>query len=146
VRELIDLMKENDLCEIDLRSEESRIKLRRGGQPIATYLPAAAPMTLPAGGSNAVASPAGESAPKTAGNLKNITSPIVGTFYASPNPDSDPFVKVGSKVNGETVVCIIEAMKVFNEINAGVSGTIAEILLSNGQPVEYGQVIFRVEP
>jgi acetyl-CoA carboxylase biotin carboxyl carrier protein len=71
---------------------------------------------------------------------------MVGTFYAAPSPDSDPFAEVGMKVNGETVVCIVEAMKVMNEIKAEVSGTIAEICVKNAEPVEYGQVMFRVKP
>jgi acetyl-CoA carboxylase biotin carboxyl carrier protein len=75
-----------------------------------------------------------------------IKSPIVGTFYATPSPDSDPFVEVGSQVDAQTVVCIVEAMKVMNEIKAETSGTIAEILVSNGQAVEYGQALFKVKP
>jgi acetyl-CoA carboxylase biotin carboxyl carrier protein len=75
-----------------------------------------------------------------------MKSPIVGTFYATPTPDSEPYVEVGSTVNTQTVVCIIEAMKVMNEIKAEISGTIVEILVTNGQAVEYGQVLFKVRP
>jgi acetyl-CoA carboxylase biotin carboxyl carrier protein len=79
-------------------------------------------------------------------NLAVIKSPLVGTFYASPSPDSAPFVELGSHVDAQTVVCIIEAMKVMNEIKAETSGTIAEILVGSGQAVEYGQVLFKVKP
>jgi acetyl-CoA carboxylase biotin carboxyl carrier protein len=79
-------------------------------------------------------------------NLTVIKSPLVGTFYASPSPDSAPFVELGSHVDAQTVVCVIEAMKVMNEIKADTSGTIAEILVGSGQAVEYGQVLFKVKP
>ena len=79
-------------------------------------------------------------------DLIEINSPIVGTFYATPSPDSEPYVDIGSEVQAQTVVCIIEAMKVMNEIKAEVSGTIVEVLVTNGQAVEYGQALFRVRP
>ncbi len=85
-------------------------------------------------------------APQQQENLVEIKSPIVGTFYATPSPDSGPYVEVGSQVTPQTVVCVIEAMKVMNEIKAETSGTIVEVLVTNGQAVEYGQVLFRVRP
>jgi len=86
------------------------------------------------------------SAPQPDEDLVEIKSPIVGTFYVTPSPDSEPYVELGSAVRPQTVVCIIEAMKVMNEIKAEASGTIAEILVTNGQAVEYGQVLYRVKP
>ncbi len=150
VGKLIELMKDSDLSELTLHCVGMRLKLRRGPSGAVMTVPMAmpaAPVAHAAPAAAAPAAPAKESAPaKPASNLIDIKSPIVGTFYSSPNPDAQPFVKVGSKVSAETTICIIEAMKVFNEIPAGVAGTVAEILISTGQPVEYGQVIFRVEP
>jgi acetyl-CoA carboxylase biotin carboxyl carrier protein len=154
IRQLVRLMRDNDLSEVDISWEGSRVKLKRGSENGLVYAPQAMPVSMPVAHAAApapaatvpAASGAVPAAPaKPASNLTPINSPIVGTFYSSPNPDADPFVKVGSKVSPDTVVCIIEAMKVFNEIQAGVSGTIAEILVASGSAVEYGQVLFRVE-
>lgn len=150
VRRLVELMKEFDLAEIDLRQSEQRIRLRKDQEPVvvpAGY--AAAPMALPAAlpshaaASSGSAAPAAASGESAAGHF--IASPMVGTFYASANPDSPPFIKVGDQVGPETIVCIIEAMKVFNEIPAECSGKIAAVLVENGAAVEYGQKLFRVE-
>lgn len=143
IRQLVKLMKDNDLSEIDLEWEKSRIRLRRGTAVVAAA-PAYAPALAPAPAAPAAA---GESAPpKPASNLLEIKSPMVGTFYSASSPDAEAFVKVGSRVSPDSPVCIIEAMKVFNEIQSGVSGVIREIAVENGAPVEYGQVIFRVAP
>lgn len=151
VRRLVELMKEFELAEIDLRQSEQRIRLRKDQDPVLVpggYAPLApAPTTPPlAAGS---AAPAGGSAPAAsaseAANAQFITSPMVGTFYAAANPDAPPFVKVGDQVGPDTVVCIIEAMKVFNEIPAECSGKITAVLVENGAAVEYGQKLFRVE-
>jgi acetyl-CoA carboxylase biotin carboxyl carrier protein len=153
VHYLVRLMQRYELSEIDLREGEQRIRLQKGGRlAVAPAAPAAAPVSYapapaeiapastPPPGTNAPASPAPGKA------LKEIKSPTPGTFYSSANPTSEPFVKVGSKVKPETVVCIIEAMKIFNEINADVTGTVVEVCVENQQPVEFGQVLFRVDP
>lgn len=152
IKRLTKIMKENELVEIEIKHGDDKISLKRSqpqavvGQPIAAA-PAVGPESV-------VVSPSqqGEAAAETAagaagpaGDLEEIKSPIVGTFYATASPDSKAYVEVGSHVDSQTVVCIIEAMKVMNEIKAEVSGTITEILVDNGQAVEYGQLLFRVK-
>lgn len=150
IRQLVRLMRENDLAEIDLRWQNSRVRLRRGPDPSASpvmYAAAPLPPAPPARVASDASDPAGPTTPAgTASHLATINCPIVGTFYASSGPDAEPFVRVGSKVVPTSVVCIVEAMKVFNEIPAGLSGTIAEILVENGAAVEYGQALFRIQP
>jgi len=151
IREIIEIMKENDLLEVEIEHGEDKIFLKRSQPQSATILGglAALPMVgaqpaIPVG-----ASGTGAAQPSITGkeeNLVEIKSPIVGTFYATPSPDSGPYVEVDSHVEPQTVVCIIEAMKVMNEIKAEVSGTIVEIPVTNGQAIEYGQVLFRVRP
>ncbi len=144
VRSLVELMKEHDLSEIDIREGATRIQLRRGSDPVVTVAApqvAAAPAAAPA-----VSQPsAAEQRRADDAHVAMIKSPIVGTFYAAPTPDSPPFVKVGDHVGPETVVCIVEAMKVFNQIPAEVSGKIQTMLVENGQPVEFGQPLFKVD-
>ncbi|MBY0585683.1 acetyl-CoA carboxylase biotin carboxyl carrier protein [bacterium] len=145
IKQLVRLMKDNDLSEIDLEWETSRIKLRRGTTVVASAPPMAyapAPVAAPAPSSGE--GQAGKSAASS--NLLEIKSPMVGTYYSASSPDADPFVRIGSRVAPDTAVCIIEAMKVFNEIQSGVAGVIREIAVENGAPLEYGQVIFRVDP
>jgi len=138
-------MRQHDLSEIDLREGELRIRLRRGplDRPIVTtstpHVPAAPVAAAPV-------SPAPVEAAKPAKNLVTIKSPTPGTFYVRPKPDEPPFVQVGSRVTPTTVVCIIEAMKIFNEITADCSGVVTEVLVENQQPVEYGQPLFTVDP
>jgi acetyl-CoA carboxylase biotin carboxyl carrier protein len=139
VRRLVELMKEHDLSEIEIREGDTRIKLRRGAEPVLTVAAprASAPVAAPA---------VAPDQPKLdEAHIALIKSPIVGSFYASPNPESPPFVKVGDHVGAETVVCIVEAMKVFNQIPAEVSGKITSVLVQNGQPVEFGQPLFKVD-
>jgi acetyl-CoA carboxylase biotin carboxyl carrier protein len=150
IRRFIELMNEHELSEIDLRQADQRIRLRRGPEVVTMAgVPAAAPVAPVAA---AVPRPAGDTAPAPAAsaaedaNAQFIRSPMVGTFYATSSPDSPPFVKVGDQVGPESTVCIIEAMKVFNEIPAECSGKIAAVLATNGQSVEYGQPLFRVSP
>ncbi|MEX0704614.1 MAG: acetyl-CoA carboxylase biotin carboxyl carrier protein [Planctomycetales bacterium] len=148
VRALVELMAEHDLREISLRRGDERWKLRRGPQEVVQMV-AASPAAAPAGISSATSPAAASSAPAPAAEPPPgvlIKSPTVGTFYSTPSPDDPPFVKIGSRVTPDTVVCIVEAMKVFNQIPAEVSGTIAEILVNNGDPVEFGQPLFRVTP
>lgn len=152
VRRLVELMDEYNLAEIDLRHSKQRIRLRKDKEPSPLpSLPPMAPMApLPAAPATyaapapASAAPAA-AAPADSANAKFVVSPMVGTFYKSASPDAPPFVKVGDQVGPESVVCIIEAMKVFNEIPAECSGKIAAVLVENGDAVEYGQKLFRVE-
>jgi acetyl-CoA carboxylase biotin carboxyl carrier protein len=140
IRQIIELMEQHELVEVDLQEGEEKIKLKRGGAVQMVAAPvAAAPAAAPA--PTATATPADN----TAGTV-TINAPMVGTFYAKANPESPPFVKVGDRVNADTVVCIVEAMKVFNEIPAECSGTIVEVLVNDQQPVDFGKPMFRVQP
>lgn len=153
IKTLIDLMRKNDLSTFKMEKEGFKITLKRGGddQPVIThYQPATLP-TVPAGGAAAPALPAASSpaaapAPAEAKETyREITSPMVGTFYSSPSPDSPAYVQVGQSVTADAVVCIVEAMKVMNEIKAEISGTVVEICVENGKPVQFGQPLFRVK-
>jgi acetyl-CoA carboxylase biotin carboxyl carrier protein len=152
IKKLIEIMKDNDLVEVEIKHGDDKILLKRsqGQSTMVTAVPMiAANNSIVPVVSGAEQQSAGQS--RTSGTTKEdglieIKSPIVGTFYSTPSPDSEAFVEVGSDVNSQTVVCIIEAMKVMNEIKAETSGTVAEILVSNGQAVEYGQVLFKVRP
>ena len=142
IRRLIDLMKEYDLSEVDLKQSEQQIRLVRGGvAPLVAAPVAATPV--------AMAASAGAAAPVAADadgpHIAIIKSPMVGTFYNRANPKSEPFVKVGSAVSAETTVCIVEAMKVFNEIPAEIRGTIVAVLVENEQPVDFGRPLFKVD-
>ena len=152
IKELIEIMKDNDLVEVEIKHGDDKIFLKRwqAQQPTITTTPtitssvAAAPA-----GPDAAQAPATKAEPSSAqmeGGLVKIKSLMVGTFYATPTPDSEPYVEVGSHVSPQTVVCIIEAMKVMNEIKAETSGIIAEVMVTNGQAVEYDQVLFKVRP
>jgi acetyl-CoA carboxylase biotin carboxyl carrier protein len=149
LRELIGLMEEHGLTEIDLRKQDRRWKLRRGPAEVVQMVPAAG---FPASQMNATpppaaiqqAAPPAPVAPTHDTDTVAIKSPTVGTYYEAPSPGDPPFVTVGSKVSQDTVVCIIEAMKVFNQIAAEMNGTITELLVKNGDPVEFGQPLFRV--
>ncbi|MFZ1936634.1 MAG: acetyl-CoA carboxylase biotin carboxyl carrier protein [Thermoguttaceae bacterium] len=147
IRRLVELMKEHDLAELDLQQGEVRIQLRRACAAMPTAVGAAPQVSVaapPAAGRPAAESvaPAAEAAGK---GVTVIKSPMVGTFYAAPDPDSPPFVKVGDHVGPETVVCIVEAMKVFNQIPAEAAGRIIAVLVENGAPVEFGQPLFKVD-
>jgi len=147
LEKLVALMVENDLTEIDLADEKENVTLRRGGQalgPVQVVQPAAAP--APAAPSAAPASAGAGSAPSApAAAGPTIDSPMVGSFYAAASPDAPAFVKAGDTVTPDTVVCIIEAMKVFNEIKAEKAGTIAKVLVNNGDAVEFGQALFELK-
>ncbi|MFA6186099.1 MAG: acetyl-CoA carboxylase biotin carboxyl carrier protein [Phycisphaerae bacterium] len=142
VKELVDLMIENDLVEVEIADGDSKIHLKRPGHSQPQFT--AAPMQYAQ--TPAAAPTAAPQAVPAADNLIDIPSPIIGTFYAAPSPDSPPFVKVGDRVNPDTVVCIIEAMKVMNEIKAEKSGTIEKIMVTNGQAVEFNQSLFKIKP
>jgi acetyl-CoA carboxylase biotin carboxyl carrier protein len=144
IKELVSLMSRHELSEIDLREGDLRIRLRRGPQGV-TLAHVPAPALAPGPAPTAAGEPV-EEADKASKTIHPIKSPTPGTFYSSPSPDAEPFVQVGSRVTPETVVCLIEAMKIFNEITAECSGVISEICVENQQPVEFGQVLFKVDP
>jgi len=146
VRDLVHLMKDHELAEIELADGRRVIKLKRQSGAVVMQAPvvqqvAHAPAAVPAAAPSTPKEPA-----PVAKKLLEIKSPTPGTFYAQDKPGSKPFVEVGTKVTPTSVVCIIEAMKIFNEIQAEVAGTVVEVLVNDKQPVEYGQVLFRVDP
>lgn len=162
LKELVKLMVENDLTELDLQDEKETVTLRRGPQGgVVNHAPVyygGAPVAMPAMPAMSAA-PAQAAAPAAApasgapakggdsdAGLIAIESPMVGTFYSAANPDAPPFVAPGAKITGSTVVCLIEAMKVFNEIKAEKSGTIEKVLVKSGDAVEFGQKLFLVRP
>jgi acetyl-CoA carboxylase biotin carboxyl carrier protein len=151
LKELVRLMVENDLTELDIRDEQETVTVKRPGLH-ATPQVFAAPVL---GTAMAPAMAAGMAPAMAAGMappapvkevLPAIESPMVGTFYAAAGPDKAPFISVGSLVGPDTTVCLIEAMKIFNEIKAETSGTVEEVLVKGGQPVEFGQPLFRIRP
>jgi acetyl-CoA carboxylase biotin carboxyl carrier protein len=145
VRSLLDelaaFMKENNLAELELDVDGAEVKLRKTATPpAAAPVPAAVPAV-----SDPAAAPSAQPHEPPPGTAA-VSSPMVGTFYRASKPDSDPFCEVGDEVDEDSVLCIIEAMKVMNEIKAEQKGRIAEILVENGEPVEYGQPLFRITP
>lgn len=144
LKELVRLMVENELSELDLRDEQETVTIKRGNSDVPQLIAphagqvAVAPAAAPAAGAPA--------APADDPSLVAIESPMVGTYYSKPNPDSDVFVKPGAGIGPDSVVCIVEAMKVFNEIKAETSGTIEKILVKDGDSVEFGQKLFLVRP
>jgi len=144
IKLLIDLMKKNDLSVFKMENEGFKITLKKntGYQPVTTY----APQPVAHAPAPAAAAPVAAAAtPKEQSDGKEIVSPMVGTFYMAASPESAPFVTVGQAVTEDTVVCIIEAMKVMNEIKADIKGTITEVLAENGKPVQFGQALFKVK-
>ena len=149
IRDLVRLMSKHGLSELDLQDGEKKIRLKKEGLSAPVYAPIMQQQPAPvlqqsAQAQSAASAPA--AAPAANKNLIEIKSPTPGTFYSQEKPGSPTYVAVGAKVNPKTVVCQIEAMKLFNEIVAECTGTIVEILIENKQPVEYGQVLFRVDP
>lgn len=149
VRFLVELMKENNVSELDWEQGDARLKLRRGAiAPVVDAIPAVVPVAAPAPSAPVAAAPSAPQAPAEDADakfIKTIDSPMVGTFYASPSPKAAPFVQVGDVVGPEKTVCILEAMKVFNEIQAEISGKIVAVLVKNGDPVEFGAPLFKVD-
>ena len=148
IKAIIDLMKKNSISEFELEKQDFKIRLKRGlnegasggasdDAPVAAYVPTSAALPAPA----AVAAPV---APASA--ELEIKSPMIGTFYRSPSPEAAPYVEVGAEVNPETVVCIIEAMKVMNESKAEAKGIVTEVWMDNAKPVEFGQPLFKLRP
>jgi acetyl-CoA carboxylase biotin carboxyl carrier protein len=153
LKELIRMMVDNDLTELDISDGTESVTLRRKGEmqmmmPAHYPPPAAAP---PAGGGQAApaAAPAAEETPAEVdedAGLIAVTSPMVGTFYAQSKPEDPPFVSIGAEVRPDTVVCLVEAMKVFNEIQAETAGVVEKVLVNNGEPVEFGQKLLLIRP
>ena len=149
IKAIIDLMRKNSISEFELEKQDFKIKLKRGGNggsaatvyeegPLVTYVQPPASLPAPA--------LASAPAPAQANNEVDIKSPMIGTFYRAPSPESASYVEVGAEVNPETVVCIIEAMKVMNEIKAEAKGVITQIMVENAKPVEFGQPLFKIRP
>jgi acetyl-CoA carboxylase biotin carboxyl carrier protein len=156
IKAIIDLMKKNSVSEFELEKEDFKIKLKRnvgGGMaapvtyeeaPMVTYAP---PLAISAANpAHMAGAPTIAGGPATSSGEQEIKSPMIGTFYRSPSPEAGPYVEVGTEVNPETVVCIIEAMKVMNEIKAEARGIITQVLVENAKPVEFGQPLFKIRP
>jgi acetyl-CoA carboxylase biotin carboxyl carrier protein len=147
IKAIIDLMKKNSITEFELERQDSKIRLKRGsngGAPVIQYDEpvGGAPVLLPAGVPSAPVA-----APQTAATGEiEVKSPMIGTFYRAPSPEAGSYVEIGTEINPESVVCIIEAMKVMNEIKAEVKGVVTQILVENAKPVEFGQPLFKVRP
>jgi len=150
IKALVELMVEHDLSRVELQEGDGHLLLRRGHAPVYSALSAPAPApAAPQAAQSAAApapAPAGPPAAAPASNETVIKSPMVGTFYSSPDPDSPAFVKVGDVISPDTVVCLVEAMKVFNEIKAEVSGRVTRVMVANAQAVEFDQPLFSVVP
>ena len=152
IKAIIDLMKKNSVSEFELEKQDFKIRLKRGPSngggtsvsyedaPVLTYVPPTVAVPTPGMPVPAAAAPA------TASSELDIKSPMIGTFYRAPSPESAPYIEVGAEVNPETVVCIIEAMKVMNEIKAEAKGIITQVLVENAKPVEFGQPLFKLRP
>ena len=142
IKELIDLMNDNGLTEVEIEQEGLKLKLTKRAAGVVEQVVMAAPQP-----GVAAAHAAGEAAKTAAqGSLKEVKAPMVGTFYKTPGPDAEAYVKVGSVINKGDVLCIVEAMKLMNEVKAEFSGKIVEICVDNAEAVEFGQVLFLVEP
>lgn len=148
IKAIIDLMKKNSVTEFELEKQDFKIRLKRGGNggvvvassedsPVLTVMQA--PTAIPAQAS-------APQPPAPPSNELDIKSPMIGTFYRAPSPESAPYVEVGVEVNPDTVVCIIEAMKVMNEIKAEAKGVITQVMVENAKPVEFGQALFKIRP
>jgi acetyl-CoA carboxylase biotin carboxyl carrier protein len=146
IKAIIDLMKKNDLSVFELEKDGFKLKLQKGtnGQPILTTPIALAPTAPSPLATQSAAEPTAPPEKSESGPFRDIVSPMVGTFYRASGPEAQPFVDVGNPVDEDTVVGIIEAMKVMNEIKAETNGVIAEVVAENGKPVQFGQVLFRV--
>lgn len=149
IRKLIEIVEESNIAEIEIKEGEHTVRITRNKEPIIMQAPAMQQtyQTQPQQMQSAPTAPAPETAAPTTPVISGeaITSPMVGTFYSAPSPDAPPFAQVGQKINVGDTLCIIEAMKIMNPIEAEVSGTIKQILVSNADPVEYGQTLFIIE-
>ena len=151
LKTLVDLVSESNISELEITEAEGKVRIVKAGYGVPTtmMMPAAAPMMMQAAPQQAAAAPAGEAAPAAdaapvqTGHV--VKSPMVGTFYRSASPGAKPFAEVGTAIKEGDPICIVEAMKIMNEIEADMSGTVSKILVENGQAVEYGQPLFIVE-
>jgi acetyl-CoA carboxylase biotin carboxyl carrier protein len=143
IKEILELLKGSDVSELEVVRGENVLKVRRG-PPAEVRQPVAAPVPPPPPPAAAGEPSRAEKAPAPKANVKEIVSPIVGTFYRAPAPDASPFVEVGTRVTKGQVLCIVEAMKIMNQIESDAGGTVAAILVENGQPVAYGQPLFHI--
>ncbi|MDR1957583.1 MAG: acetyl-CoA carboxylase biotin carboxyl carrier protein [Planctomycetaceae bacterium] len=151
IESLVAMMRDNNIAEVDIQQGDMRIQLKSNVSCTASAILPQQPMMVPspvAVSQVAVSQPTAgtSSAVEDESKFTFVKSPMVGTFYASPNPDSPPFVQVGDSIGPETTVCILEAMKVFNEIAAECSGKIVAVLVKNGEPVEFGKPLFKIDP
>ena len=150
IKAIIDLMKKNSITEFELERQDSKIRLKRGsngGAPIVQYdEPIVAAGAIPILPPVAVAPPQTAAPPVPATGEVEVKSPMIGTFYRAPSPEAASYVEIGTEINPESVVCIIEAMKVMNKIKAEVKGVITQVLVENAKPVEFGQPLFKVRP
>jgi acetyl-CoA carboxylase biotin carboxyl carrier protein len=157
LKDLIDFLVEKDITEFELERGDLKVRVKRGAEPVMIPAPTSAPMQMvtaaDAGRPAAPASTAAPSAPAAApaepaeeAGLHIVKSPIVGTYYEAPSPGSPPFIKVGDEVSAGQVLCIVEAMKLMNEIESDVAGEVVKILVTNNQPIEYGQSLFAIRP
>jgi acetyl-CoA carboxylase biotin carboxyl carrier protein len=149
IKAIVDLMKKNSITEFELERQDSKIRLKRGpngGAPIIQYdepaVGGGSPVLLPVAAPSA---PVG-TLPTPATNEIEVKSPMIGTFYRAPSPEAASYVEIGAEISPESIVCIIEAMKVMNEIKAEVKGVITQVLVENAKPVEFGQPLFKVRP
>ncbi|MEC8509113.1 MAG: acetyl-CoA carboxylase biotin carboxyl carrier protein [Planctomycetota bacterium] len=150
IRQLVEMMKEHDLNEVSLKHGDRRIRLRRKDEPAPVVVSAPAPGVMPAVAAAPVpaAAPATPTPPAEAvdgDNISVVTSPMVGTFYSKPNPNAETYVKVGDHVEADTIVCVVEAMKMFNEIPAGISGKVVAVLVKNEEAVDVNKPLFKVD-
>ncbi len=151
LKALFETLKESEISEFEYEDEKVRLRIGRGGQVVATAMPAGGGYVVhPSHVGGSLPPPSGVPASGPVGNVDDanvvyVTSPFVGTFYRSPSPDAPPFVNAGSPVREGQALCIVEAMKLMNEIEADCTGTLIEILVENGKPVEYGQKLFKVQ-
>lgn len=147
IKAIIDLMKKNSITEFELERQDSKIKLKRGlngVSPSVQYEEPSGATAVPTI-QTVVVAPAAASLPAATGEI-DIKSPMIGTFYRAPSPEAGNYIEVGTEVNADTVVCIIEAMKVMNEIKSEVKGVVTQVLVESGKPVEFGQPLFKVRP
>jgi acetyl-CoA carboxylase biotin carboxyl carrier protein len=146
LKKLVQLMNDNELVELEIEQEGMRVSLRKAVPPVGPVIPVSAPALAAAAAPLAAAVPSGAPAEEEAPpGTELIRSPMVGTFYRRPSPDADPYVDVGATVDEESVICIVEAMKVNNELKAELRGQIVEVLVEDGEPVEFDQPLFRLK-
>ena len=150
IRELIAIVNQSNVTELVIESEDFKLAIRKseGSTPVATIVPGATPQEIPVAATPSMptAPVAPTEAPPEENHLLEVKAPMVGTFYRAPSPEASPFVQLNDRIGQNQTVCIIEAMKLMNEIEAEVSGRVVEICVKNGEPVEFGQILMRVDP